>query len=133
VTETLEPKLLPELIAATDALMQAGQTDAVRTRAAAKVLQDWIRSRDEWSKRSYSQADTAALRKALLSYAAQDRASDFAMAEQVVLGVESLSYSLGDHDRRKKEIDALYNGVSSAAKYDPSQFTEIAKGIQGQF
>jgi hypothetical protein len=133
VTETLDPKLLPELVTATDNLMQAGQTDAVKTRAAAKALQDWIRARDEWARRSYSSSDTAALRKALLRYAAQDRASDFAMAEQVVLGVESLSYALGDHDRRKSEIDALYNGVASAAKFDPSQFAEIARGQQGKF
>ncbi|HWW20166.1 MAG TPA: multiheme c-type cytochrome [Steroidobacteraceae bacterium] len=133
ITETLEPKLTQELVAATDTLMQAGQTDAGKARAAAKALQDWVRARDEWSKRSYSANDTAALRKALLRFAAEDRASDFAMAEQVVLGVESLSYSLGDHERRKSAIDALYNGVASAAKFDPAQFMQIARGLQGQF
>ena len=133
ITETLEPRLLPELVTATDALMQAGQTDAARTRAAAKTLQDWVRARDEWSRRSYPAADISALRKALLRYAAQDKASDFAMAEQVVLGVESLSYASGDHERRKSALDALYNGVASAAKFDPTQFAEIARGLQPQF
>jgi hypothetical protein len=133
ITETLEPRLLPELSADTDTLMQAGQTDAARTRAAAKVLQEWVQARDDWSRRSYSASDVAALRKALLRYAAQDRASDFAIAEQVVLGVEGLSYAAGDHDRRKSSLDALYNSVGSTAKFDPNQFAEIARGLQGQF
>ena len=133
ITETLDARLLPELIAATDALMQAGQTDAARTRAAAKALQDWIHARDDWSRRSYGAADIAALRKALLRYAAQDKASDFAMAEQVVLGVESLSYASGDHERRKAALDALYNGVASATKFDPTQFADTARTLQGQF
>jgi len=133
ITETLDPRLLPELIADTDALMQAGQVDAAKTRAAAKTLQDWIRARDDWSRRSYAAADIAALRKSLLRYAAQDKASDFAMAEQVVLGVESLSYASGDHDRRKAALDALYNGVASATKFDPTQFADTARGLQGQF
>ena len=133
ITETLDPRLLPELVTATDTLMQAGQTDATKTRAAAKALQEWVRSRDDWSKRSYAAGDTSALRKALLRYAATDRASDFAMAEQVVLGVESLSYASGDHERRKSALDALYNGVSSSAKFDPTQFADIARGLQAQF
>jgi hypothetical protein len=133
ITETLDPKLLPELTADTDALMQAGQTDVGKTRIAAKVLQDWIHAREEWSRRSYSAADIAALRKALLRYAAQDHASDFQVAEQVVLGVEGLSYASGDHDRRKSALDALYNSVGSTSKFDPGQFADVARGLQGQF
>jgi hypothetical protein len=133
ITETLDPKLAPELIADTDTLMQAGQVDAGKIRAAARTLQDWVRSRDEWARRSFSANDTGALRKALLRFAGDDHASDFQTAEQVVLGVESLSYSLGDHDRRKSAIDALYNGVASAAKYDPTQFAQIARGLVAQF
>jgi hypothetical protein len=133
ITETLDPKLLPELIADTDALIQAGQTDIGRTRAAAKTLQDWIHARDDWSRRNFSNGDIASLRKALLRYAGQDKASDFATAEQVVLGVESLSYANGEHDKRKSAIDALYNIVGSTAKFDPAQFADVARGLQGQF
>jgi hypothetical protein len=133
ITETLDAKLLPELVTDTDTLIQAGQTDYGRTRAAAKTLQDWIHARDDWSHRNFSSGDVAALRKALLRYAGQDRASDFATAEQVVLGVESLSYASGDHDRRKSAIDALYNCVGSTAKFDPGQFAEVARGLQAQF
>jgi len=127
ITQTVDKNLLPELVADTDAFMRAGQTDPAQTRAAARTLQDWIRARDDWSKRSYRPEDTAALRRMLLSYAADDRASDFAMAEQVVLGVESLSYASGDHERRKSALDALYNGVASSAKFDPTEFADIAR------
>jgi hypothetical protein len=133
ITETLDSRLLPELAADTDALMQAGQIDAARTRTAAKTLQDWVQARDDWSRRRFSASDTAALRKALLRYAAQDKASDYIGAEQVVFGVDSLSYAAGDHDRRKAALDALYNAVASTAKFDPTQFADIARGLQGQF
>lgn len=133
ITEVVEPSRLPELVAATDALMRAGHTDIASVRGAAKTLDDWVRARSEWAQRNFSAAAVASMRKMLLRYASDDKASDFAMAEQVVLGVESLSYAAGDHDRRKSALDALYNTVKSAASFNPTQFADVARSIQGQF
>src|ERR1700681_4616033 len=133
ITEVVDPPRVAELIAATDALMRAGHTDIASVHSAAKTLDDWVRSRADWAQRNYSAVDVASVRKMLLRYAGDDKASDFAMAEQVVLGVESLSYAAGDHDRRKAALDALYNTVKSAANFNPTQFADVARGLQGQF
>lgn len=69
----------------------------------------------------------------LINYAAADKAGDYAAAEQVVLGVESLSYSLGDRDSKKAALDALYNAVRSDTNFSPKQFATAAKNAQRQF
>ncbi len=131
-TEVVEPNSLAELAAASNALIRAGTADVSAARAAAKTLATWLTARDGWLARTFSAADLANARKTLIRYAAQDGASDFASAEQIVLGVESLSYSIGDRDRRKSALDALYNTVKSSASFDPQQFANTARGIQGQ-
>ena len=73
------------------------------------------------------------MRKTLVRYAAEDKAGDFTTAEQVVLGVESLSYALNDHDRRKAPLDALFNKVKSGVDFNPGQFADAARRIQSQF
>jgi len=73
------------------------------------------------------------IRKTLVDYAAADRAYDYSAAEQIVLGVESLSYSLGDRDKLKVPLDSLYKAVKSDSEFDPARFAEAAKGAQRQF
>jgi hypothetical protein len=92
-----------------------------------------LRALEPWTKRSYTPAEVAAVRKMLLRYAAQDRASDFGTAEQIEMGVESLSYSLGDHDRRKAPLEALFVAVNNDSEFNAVQFAEIAKRAQEQF
>jgi hypothetical protein len=121
------------LLDAGNALTRAGQTDAAGVNAAAAKLLEWLRGYEPTAQRAYSHAETASIRKTLVRYAANDKASDFGSAEQVVLGVESLSYTLGDHDQHKAAIDALYNAVKSATAFNPQQFAQTARGIQGQF
>jgi hypothetical protein len=88
---------------------------------------------EAWTRRPFSRADLTAIRRTLLKYAADDRASDFLAAEQVELGVESLSYALGDHDRHNVDIDALYNAVKTNATFDPTQFAAVARTVSGHF
>jgi hypothetical protein len=122
-----------ELAESGNALVRAGQADVAAVHEDARKLSAWLNAREPWTRRSFSRADISTLRKTLLRYAAKDRASDFASAEQVVLGVESMSYALGDHDQRKSEIDALYNAVKTSGSFDPGQFAGVAGSIAGRF
>jgi hypothetical protein len=131
--ETLAPDALADLTEGTNALERAGQTDPPTLRAAAQKLLDRLRSCESWSKRTYSDADVGKLRRTLVRYAAEDRASDFGAAEQVVLGVDSLSHSLNDFDRRRGALDALYDKVKSGTNFNPAQFADAAKRVQNQF
>jgi Cytochrome c554 and c-prime len=133
MTETLEPAALPELVGMTTALIRAGQRDSASVNAAAKALLDWLARRDAWSKRQFSRAEVANLRKKLIDYAANDKAGDYAAAEQVVLGAESLSYFLGDRNSKKASLDALYGAVKDDLTFSPSQFVTIAKNAQRSF
>ena len=69
----------------------------------------------------------------LVAYAAADKAGDYAAAEQIVLGVESLSYSLGDRDSKKAALDALYAAVKNDTNFSPQQFAAAAKNAQRSF
>jgi len=133
ITETLEPAALPELVSMTTALIRAGQRDVASVNSAAKALLDWLGRRDAWSKRQFSRAEVVNLRKALINYAANDKAGDYAAAEQVVLGAESLSYFLGDRNAKKASLDALYNAVKDDLTFSPSQFLTVAKNAQRSF
>jgi hypothetical protein len=133
LTEVIAPAGLADLVAATQSLVRGGQTDAASARAAAQKLLERLHGSEGWSKRGYSATEIAAVRKTLLRYAAEDKASDFTTAEQVVLGVESMSYSLNDHDRRKAPLDALFDKVKSGVNFNPGQFADTARRVQAQF
>jgi hypothetical protein len=121
------------LMEAGNALRRAGQTDAAAVNAAAGKLLEWLRGYEPAAQRAYSREEIVAVRKTLVRYAATDKASDYGAAEQVVLGVESLSYALGDRDQRKAAIDVLYGAVKTSAAFNPAQFAQAARGVQGQF
>jgi hypothetical protein len=133
VTETFEPAALPELVTLTNALIRSGQRDRASVAAAAKALQDWIGKREALSRRQFSTADVTNMRKTLVKYAATDKAGDYAAAEQIVLGLESLSYSLGDRDKKKAALDALYNAVKNDTTFSPQQFASAAGNAQRSF
>lgn len=124
---------LSQLASDTDALNRAGGTDVTSARAAAQKLLDQLHGLDSWTKRAYSTADIAKVRKTLLGYAAADKAADYGTAEQVVLGVQSLSYALGDYDRHKDSIKTLFAGLGTGSDFNAPQFVEIAKRVQPQF
>jgi hypothetical protein len=127
------PEAADQLASATAALTQAGQRDIAQAKAAAARVAEWVRAHESWETRTYSRTETMALRKVLLRYGAAERASDFLTAEQVVLGVESLSYGLGDHDRHKAAVDALYDTVKSNVSFNPGKFAEVCRSLLGQF
>lgn len=133
MTQALEPAATAELVTLTNALIRSGQRDATAVGAASKSLLDWLARRDALTRKQFSKAEVASVRKALINYAAADKAGDYATAEQVVLGVESLSYSLGDRDGKKAALDALYNAVRSDTNFSPQQFAAAAKNAQRQF
>jgi hypothetical protein len=133
VTETFEPQALPELVNLTNTLIRAGQTDRTAVAAAAKALADWVTKREALTRRVYSAAEVASMRKALVRYAATDKAGDYAAAEQMVLGVESLSYALGDRATKKAALDALYNAVKNDTSFSPQQFASAAANAQRSF
>jgi len=116
-----------------NALTRAGQTDANTVRNDARKLSDWLNARESWVKRVFSRTDIGNLRKTLLRYAASDRASDYLAAEQLVLGVQSMSDALGDSDQHKSDIDALNKAVYPSGSFDPAQFAETARQIARHF
>jgi Cytochrome c554 and c-prime len=133
VTETFEPAALNELVGLTNALIRAGQRDRASVAAASKALLDWVEKRDPMTRRQFSPADVTAMRKMLVKYGATDKAGDYAAAEQIVLGLESLSYSLGDRDKKKAALDALYNAVKNDTAFSPQQFASAAANAQRAF
>jgi hypothetical protein len=68
-----------------------------------------------------------------LHYASQDKASDYGTAEQVVLGVQSLSYALGDYDRHKEAFKSLFDSLGTGSDFNAPQFAEVAKRAETQF
>ena len=133
ITEVLAPDALSELVGDTDALVHAGQVDLASMRAAAQKVHAWIDAHDGWARKQYSAEEIAKVRKTVIRYAADDKASDFAAAEQVVMAVDSLSYAARDHDRRMSTLDAFYNAVKSPSGFDPTQFAGVARGALNQF
>jgi hypothetical protein len=133
IAETIAPDGLGDLKTGTDNLVRAGQINAAAVRAGAQKLLDSLRANESWSTRAYSDKEVLNVRRALLRYAAEDKASDFEAAEQIVLGVDSLSHSLNDYDRRKAALDALYEAVKSGDNFNPTQFAAVSKRVQSQF
>jgi hypothetical protein len=127
------PEALAQLASGTDALIRGGASDAASARAAAQKLLDQLRGLDAWSQRSYSSADIQKVRKTLLRYGADDRASDYATAEQMVLGVQTLSYALGDYDRHKDAFKALFDSLGTGADFASPQFAEVTRRTETQF
>jgi hypothetical protein len=133
VAEAVGPDGLAELVAGTDNLIRAGQTDPASLRTAAQRLLDRLRSDETWSTRAYSPADISKVRKILVRMAAEDKASDFGAAEQIMLGLDSLSHSLDDYDKRRSSLDVMYDKVKSGANFNPTQFADAARRVQNQF
>jgi len=114
-------------------LTRAGQADEKALRASAHEVSVWLQSRADLGARQFSRAETAAIRRALVHYAATDRGSDYCVAEQVFYGAESLSYPLQDRDAHRADLDALYNALSTPPSFDPGQFARAAALVEKRF
>jgi hypothetical protein len=129
----VEPSAGVELASLTSALVKAGQQDADSVKTAAGTLLAWLKTREPLSRRPFSQAEVQSVRKTLVGHAAADKVADYAVAEQIVLGVESLSYSIGDRSGKKGALDRLYETVKSGTSFNPTQFASAARAVLGQF
>jgi Cytochrome c554 and c-prime len=127
------PDAAAQLSGATDALVRAGGTDVPSVRAASQRLLDQLHGLDGWTKRTYSSSDIGKVRKTLLRYAAEDKASDYSTAEQVVLGVQTLSYALNDSAGHQDTFKALFASLGTGADFNAAQFAETAKHAGTQF
>jgi hypothetical protein len=119
-----------DLASRVNALMLAGQKDPAQVSAAAGRLLEWINQRKGWATRGYANADAAKLRAALLRLAASDGASDYTIAEQVVMGTDSLSYTIGDQGKVGKALTGLYDALADEGSFNASKFTERARAAQ---
>jgi hypothetical protein len=133
LTDTFDPAATAELSNLTNMLIRAGQRDRAAVNEAAKALLNYLASFEGLARRQYSNADVIKMRKTLARYAATDKAGDYAAAEQIVLGLESLSYTIGDRASKKAALDLLYNAVKNDSTFSPQRFAAAAAKAQQSF
>jgi hypothetical protein len=133
LVETFEPGAKEQLTEMTTALVRAGQRDRASVNEAAKTMLNWLAPRDALARKQYSDADVIKMRKTLARYATTEWSGDYAAAEQIVLGLESLSYTIGDRDNKKAALDGLYNAVKNENTFSPQQFMTAAANAQKTF
>lgn len=125
---------LGALVSLQQELLRQGQQDVAAARRSAARLADWLAARQaRWATGSLTNDTIVRIRRAIIDAAARGRASDYAAAEQVYLGLESLSYSLGDRDQYGDTLDALYRVVEDYSGYDPDRFAAEAARLASRF
>jgi hypothetical protein len=123
-----------EMTAATAAFVRSGQENIASVRQTSRALITWLESRkSEWSTRLFDKNTIVSVRRALIQSAAGGNMSDFNAAEQVYLGLESLSYTLGDRQQKTAALDRIYKEVENDSTFNPSSFSRTAQDVQGQF
>lgn len=128
------PTSRAELARATDALIRAGQDDVAQVKVAATALINWLSERQlDWATRDFDNDTIVAVRRALVVAAARGQMRDYNAAEQVVLSVESLSFSLGDRQRLESTLDRIFLEVENDSTFNPSSFAATARNVQEQF
>lgn len=120
MAEVLAPGELDRLRQLHVALLKAGQQGIDSARSAAAALESWLGERS-WTRETVSREQVAAIRAAIARAGADGMLADYAAAEQAFLGIESLSYYLGDTDRLQEPLDALFSAVQSDSDYDPQR------------
>jgi len=129
-TKVLEPAEAARLTQSVGRLVKGGQTGVAEARRAADVLLQWLDARRRaWTSATYDTARVRAVRRSLVQLAADGTLSDFAAAEQVFLGVESLSLYLGDADKIRRSLDALYESVKDDQAFRPGRFVATARDV----
>ena len=98
---------------------------------------------------SYSAAQMKQLRKGIVDRAAQRRYRHYTVAWQAFMAVDTLTIEIGDGDRVNAGLDAWFatlddckdpgatkgawaENVSCEDKFEPLQFAEFARRMQGQ-
>lgn len=133
VAQVLDPGAVESLTTARHQLVHAGQTDYAAVKSAVAQIDIWLKAHDSWADRQFTDAETGKVRHAVISMAAADKASDYMEAEQVVFGIQTLTYALGDLNSRKASLDQLFTAVKNQANFDPAQFVTTARAVQEKF
>jgi hypothetical protein len=133
LASVIDPAIATELEDGTNALVRTGQSDPQTLRVSARRVQTTLKKCETWSARKYTNPEISQVRKALIRMAAEDKASDFTIAEQLFMGVDSLSYALKDQGLRQKSLDILFEKVKSGPGFSSSQFLDAVRRVQGQF
>jgi len=133
VTAVIEAQALPELQQALADYVRSGARGVGDVRQAAARLDRWLDARSSWETRSYGPAEAREIRRSLLKFAADDQSSDYTVAEQVVLSIDSLSATLGDVQPLSSALDALYAEVRTPTAFDPTRFARVAGSVEGRF
>jgi hypothetical protein len=127
------PATANELVGLRQALVRAGQTDAESARGAAAKALEWIHAHQDWASRKFTPAEQVAIRRTLLNYGAADEASDYIVAEQLVLAIDSVSDALGDREAKKAPLNELFAAINKSATFAPSRFADVARKVRGAF
>ncbi|HEX9473979.1 MAG TPA: multiheme c-type cytochrome [Steroidobacteraceae bacterium] len=133
ITGVIEAQALPELQEAMGEYVRSGARDVGDVKQAAARLARWLDARSSWETRSYGAAEARDIRRSLLKFAADDGSSDYTVAEQVVLSIDSLSATLGDVQPLGSALEALYAEVRTPAAFDPTRFARTAGSVEGRF
>jgi hypothetical protein len=129
-TKVLEPAEYPTLTGAIAGLVRAGHRSAADVQRSADVLLQWLAARKgPWLKATYEPAKARAVRRALVELSADGTLSDFAVAAQVVLGVESLSLAVGDSAKLDAAFNRFYKAVEDDQTFRPGQFSAAARDM----
>jgi hypothetical protein len=133
ITSVIEPQALPELQQAIAEYARSGSLGVGEVKQAAARLGQWLDARSSWETRTYGATEAREIRRLLLKFAADDQCSDYTVAEQVVLSIESLSTTLGDAQQLSSALDALFAEVRTPTAFDPTRFARTAGSVWGQF
>ncbi|HMI37944.1 MAG TPA: multiheme c-type cytochrome [Steroidobacteraceae bacterium] len=133
VTGVIEAQALPELQEAIAEYARSGSRDVGAAKQAAARLGNWLDGRSSWETRHFGATEAREIRRLLVRFAADDQASDYTVAEQVVLSIESLSATLGDGQPLGSALDALYAEVRTPTAFEPTRFARTAGSVEGRF
>jgi hypothetical protein len=115
-----------------DTLRAAQNTQQVFTKSATALIENLSAAQKQWQ-RAFTNDEIRAVRRALLDSAAADRASDYAEAEQIYYGFESLCYALDDIDQCSDTLDLLFESIADSDTYSPRNFSRLAKKMAARF
>lgn len=115
-----------------DILRAAQNTQQVFTQSATTLIENLSAAQKQWQ-RVFTNDEIRAVRRALLESAAADRASDYAEAEQIYYGFESLCYALDDIDQCTETLDLLFESIADSDTYSPRKFSRLAKKLATRF
>jgi hypothetical protein len=133
ITASLEPGKLGELSRLHAALIRAGAEDIAATPGASSALLQWLERNQQLLLRELSRAEMAQLRKLLVAQAANGQVADYATAEQLFVGLEGLSYGMGDFADRKAALDALFKAIDPTPSFSPQEFAAAARTVSRKF